>query len=490
MKLEEIVDYIEYVKYKPDKIQIVLQGETIDIMPDFVAEVFIEYDYETLYAPILTLTLALSQEEYRKIVVEKDTVKFIVSINKFYYDDKGEYLYSDNFINGTFCTHMLDETPIMEKDILDMTKDINAITSSVGADGENKDGRSPMDMKDVYDFALFNENNVFSGNNDVNITVKSGTITDVIVYVLTQAGIGNLLMSPTDNNATITNTIFPLMNTVEFLNYLQANKGIYNNGILFFMDFNLNYLIDKNCYCTAWRPNEFKITNVYVLSQKSEYAPIVGQYIDGETKENNIFTNSESIDIVNRSVVNNVTFGNKKVLLNAKSNNVSYIDESLKQRGSSITTIEVEKLYNSYAKNEHKMRLIENEYDVNIILKDIDFELLSPNKCFKLIFQNSNVNDSHGGTYRISKANIVLTKMGNELDSYIICEFKKQNNYSNEFNAEDRFEDWWTEPDLPAPDYDYGFDFDYGFDDDYSNNGGFDFNYGWMDDDWYRNNGE
>jgi hypothetical protein len=291
MKLEETVDYMEYVKYKPEKIQVVLQGETLEIMPDFVTEVFIEYDYETLYAPILTLTMALSQEEYRKIVLEKETVKFIISINKYYYDDKGEFLYNTNFLNGTFCTHMMDETPMLEKDLLDMTRDSNAITNSTNANGEPNDGRSPMDMKDVYDFALFNESNVRSGNSDVNITIKSATVTDAIVYALSQAGIGNLLMTPPDNNSNISNMIFPLMNTVEFLNYLQANKGIYNNGILFFMDFNLNYLIDKNCYCTAWRPNEYKITNIYILSQKSEYSPIVGQYIDGETKENNIFTN-------------------------------------------------------------------------------------------------------------------------------------------------------------------------------------------------------
>ena len=475
MKLEEIVDYIEYVKYKPETINIVLQEETIEIMPDFVSEVLIEYDYDNLYAPIMTLTMALSQKEYRNIVIEKDTVKFIVKINKYFYDDKGELLYSENFINGTFCTHMLDETPIMEKDLHDMTKDVNQVT-----DSEEVDGRTPMDMKDVYDFALFMEENVRSGNTDINIAIESGPMTDVIVYGLTQAGIGNLLMSPVDNNATITNMMLPLMNTVEFLNYLQANKGIYELGLLFFMDFNLNFLIDKSAYCTAWRPNEYKITNVYILSQKSEYCPIVGQYIDNETEENNIFTNSESINIINRSVVNNVTFGNKKVLLNPKNDSVSYIDEGLKQRGESITTIEIDKQSNSYTKSEHAMRLIENEYDVNVILKDIDFELLSPNKCFKLIFQNTNVNDSYGGTYRISKCMVLLTKMGNELDSYLICEFKKQNEYSNEFGGEDKFEDWWINLDTGINNgFDFGFDF--GGNTNYGDTGGVDDLFSFLD---------
>lgn len=482
MKLEDIVDYIEYVKYKPETIQIVLQDETIDVMPDFVSEVFIEYDYDNLYAPVMTLTMALSQEEYRKIVLEKDTVQFIIKINKYFYDDKGNFLYSSNFVNGTFCTHMLDETPIMEKDLHDMTKLANSVEET-----EEKDGRTPMDMKDVYDFALFNENNVRSGNKDINICIESGAMTDTIVYALTQAGIGNLLMTPVDNNSTISNMVLPLMNTVEFLNYLQANKGIYNLGLLFFMDFNLNFLIDKNAYCTAWRPNEYKITNIYILSQKSEYCPIVGQYIDSETEENNVFTSSESINIVNRSVVNNVTFGNKKVLLNAKNDNVSYIDEGLKQRGESITTIEIEKQSNSYTKNEHKMRLIENEYDVNVIMKDIDFELLSPNKCFKLIFQNTDVNGAYGGTYRVSKSMVVLTKMGNELDSYLICEFKKQNNYSNEFGADDKFEDWWINSNDAfsgnfESNYDFGFDSGYNYNDNtnYGDDGGVDSFLDWL----------
>ena len=438
MKLEEVVEQIEYVRYKIDKLQVILSSETIDIQPEFVSEMMVDYDYDNLYAPVLTITIALSQIEYRKIVQDKENVKFIVKLDKVFYDDSNTFLYSSNFINETFCTHIFDENPIMEEDLIQMTQEINQ-------QDDADENRSPMDMKDVYDFALFIEKNVKSGNTDINITLKSGNITDVIVHALQSAGLNKVLMSPTDNNSSISNKIFPLMNTVEFFNYLQDNVGIYNRGVLFFMDYNLNFFIDKNAYCTAWRPNEYKITNMYVLSQKSQYNPIVGQYIDDEAKENNVFTNTESINITNRSVVNNVTIGNKKVLLNPKSGSISYIDEDLKQRGASITNIEIQKEKNTYSKNEHKLKLIENEFDINIILKDIDLELLSPNKCFKLIFQNTTLNDSHGGTYRLSKCLCVLTKMGDELDSYIICDLKKHNNYSNEFGGEDRFEDWWTE---------------------------------------------
>ena len=104
--------------------------------------------------------------------------------------------------------------------------------------------------------------------------------------------------------------------------------------------------------------------------------------------------------------------------------------------------IELQKHDNKYARNSRTLRLIENEYDVNIIMKDIDLELLSPNKCFKLIFQDTKLNEKYGGTYRIAKTLSTLTKLGEELDSTVICNFKKQNNNVNEFGDEYRFDDW------------------------------------------------
>ena len=464
MKLEEISEKIEYVKYKISKLVAVTSSENIDIKPEFVSELLVEYDYDNLYAPVMTLSIALTQVEYRKIVLDKANVKFIIQIDKHHYDDTNTFLYKDTFINDTFCSHITDETPIMEEKLLEITKQVNG--------KDDIEDREPTDMKDVYDFALFIESDVQSGNSDVNMLVKSGNMTDVIAYVLQSAGLSNVLMTPPDNNASITNIVFPLMNVIEFFNYLQSNIGIYKNGLSFFMDYNTNYFIDKSAYCSAWRPNEYKITNFYVLSQKSQYNTIIGQYVDDEKRENNIFTNSEATNIVNKSVVNNPTFGNKKVLLQPKQNSINYIDPKLKQRGGSITSIEIQKKYNSYTSAEYKMRLIENEFDIDVVVKDIDIELLSPNKCFKMIFQTSDLNDNYGGTYRISHTTIVMTKMGDELDSYIICEMKKQNNYANEFGGEDNFDDWFTEAlnkpvTLPDNSVDDGYSYDN------NNNGGF-----------------
>lgn len=434
MELNELLKYVEYVKYKIESLSIVLKSETLNIQPAFVSEVLLEYDYDQLCTPILILSVALTQVEYRKIVQEKDTVKFIVKLNKMYYNDAREFLYYKTFFNQTFCTHILDENPIMEQDILNKTK---------AANNTDDTSRNPMDMRDIYDFALFIEEHIDAGNKEINMAIESGKMNDILAYVLNFAGFNkNVLMSPSNNTSKITNLLCPIMNTVKTINYLQEIKGIYNSGLLFFMDFNTIYLIDKSAYCSAWRPKEYTVTNIYIFSQKSEYNVVVGQMIDNDEEKNNLFTNTDSTDIQNKSVLNNVVYGNKMVLINAKTGTVNYIDENLKQRGDSHAHIELQKHDNKYARNSRTLRLIENEYDVNIIMKDIDLELLSPNKCFKLIFQDTKLNEKYGGTYRIAKTLSTLTKLGEELDSTVICNFKKQNNNVNEFGDEYRFDDW------------------------------------------------
>ena len=235
MKIEEILDYIEFVKYQVSTVKIVLQGETLDILPEFVSEVMIEYDYDNLYSPIITIGIALTQEEYKKIVQQKDTVKFIVKIDENYYDSDRNLLHTGGFINETFCTHIIDENPIMEQDLVEMTRESN--------NNDDDNDRTPMDMRDICDFALFIEENVKSGNKDFNLVVKSASVNDIISYVLSNAGISNVLMTPADNKSKMSNMLFPIMNTVETFNYIQSIKGIYNKGLLFFMDFNRNYFI-------------------------------------------------------------------------------------------------------------------------------------------------------------------------------------------------------------------------------------------------------
>lgn len=434
MELNELLKYVEYVKYKVESLSIVLQSETIKIEPAFISEVLLEYDYDKLCTPIFILSVALTQIEYRKIVQEKDSVKFIVKLNKMFYNDSKEFLYYSTFFNKTFCTHILDENPIMEQELLNKTKEVNKTDDN---------SRNPMEMRDIYDFALFIEEYIDAGNKDINMAIESGKMNDILAYTLNFAGLNkNVLMSPSNNTDRITNLLCPVMNTIKTINYLQEIKGIYNSGLLFFMDFNTIYLIDKSAYCTAWKPKEYTVTNIYIFSQQSEYNVTVGQMIDDDEEKNNLFSNTDSTDIKNKSVLNNAVYGNKMVLINAKNGTVNCIDENLKQRGNSHSHIEIQKHNNDYARNSKKLRLIENEYDINIILKDIDVELLSPNKCFKLIFQSTKLNEQYGGTYRISKMLATLTKLGEELDSIVICNFKKHNNKVNEFGDEDRFEDW------------------------------------------------
>lgn len=436
MKLEEVKEFVEYVKYNVESIDIILENETIEFNPAFVYDILFEYNYDDLYAPIMSISLALTQEEYKKIVKEKDIVRFKVRMTKNHYNDEHELLRTSEFLNEILCTHILDETPLLEKEILSKTKANNNKDS-------DDDTRSPMDMRDIFDFALFKENNISSGHTDLNMAIKSASMNDLIVYVLTSAGLSNVLMTPSDNTSTISNMICPLMNTIDTINYLQSIKGIYNNGVMFFMDYNLIYFIDKNAYCTAWRKNEYKLTNIFILSQKSPFNTMIGQYINTDNENNNIFTNTDAININNKSLVNNVIAGNTTLLMNPKSNSVNMLDANLKQRGVSNVKLSIQKHTNKYATNEEKVRLRENEYNLDVILEDIDLDIISPNKCFKLIFQDTDLTENYGGTYRISRTIMSLTKMGNELDSHIIVSLKKQNNNVNEFGGGETFEDWY-----------------------------------------------
>lgn len=412
MEVSDIILYSNNIKYEPESVLIVLKKETITVDASFITELMIEKNYDNDYFPITRLSVLLKVDVYKKIVAEKDTVKIRLKLKKNLYDKNNKFIKYTIVFNELFCFFTDDETPLMDKDSLELARKV---------EGEN----SPTNYKEVYNFYLFKETEVTGCKNVIN-EVISGSIVDMAAFLFTKAGSKKVLMSPPDNTNSSNSLLIPALNVIQSFNYIEQKIGIYKKGMLLFFDYEHAYLIDKNYKCTAWKANEYKQTMIHVFNRNSQYTVTNGSYNYQKEKVTYLFTNTDSISMNNNSIVSNQLEGNKILLITPSENKSSTIVQSGSTRGTTNTKVMINKDTNSYLIESEKMRLTENNCTIQVSFINTDIDALTPNREFILKFEDLSINKTYGGKYRISSMLTLFKKDGNEFSSYTTCILKRQ----------------------------------------------------------------
>lgn len=412
MDISDIVLYSNNIKYEPEEVLIVLKKETIKVDPSFVIELMMEKNFDTDYFPVTKLSMMLKVDVYKKIISEKDTVKIRLKLRKNLYDKNNKFIKYSIIFNDLFCFFTDDETPLMEKESLELARKV---------EGEN----SPTNYKEVYGFYLFKENEVTGCKKIVN-EVISGSIVDMAAFLFNKVGTKKVLMTPPDNTSISNNVLIPALNVVQTFNYIEQKIGMYKKGMLLFFDYEHAYLIDKNYKCTAWKSNENKQTMIHIFNRNSQYTIANGSYVNQKEKTAILFTNTDSVKMNNNSIISNQLEGNKVVLITPSKNSNSTIIQGGSTRGDTNIKVIVNKDSNKYLVESEKTRLDEHNCTIQISFVDTDIETFTPNKEFVLKFEDLTINKKYGGKYRLASTLTIFKKDGKEFVSYTTCLLKRQ----------------------------------------------------------------
>lgn len=400
-------------KYKVENLDILFSdGSVENIESGMVSHLYIEKDFDSLYFPIINISVVMKDQLYDKINKENEQIKFRLKINKYVYDS------SDNFINyKSFCNDVF----ICFSDKKIVINDEDSVKTKENVESND----IPSNRANNRNFYLFKED-VIKCKETMNLSVTSATLSDLVIYMFNQCGIDKLLMSRLDNDSEVKNMLIPTGNLIECFNYLNEMKGFYNKGLLLYFDLDNAYFIDNSSKCTAWRRNEVRMTHMHISNQKNASSQLTGMFTNKDRKSYHIFANTDRIEITNQNILNDQIRGNNITIINNKSNNVNDIKTDTTQIGKANKNVVVIKENNKYMVNEIKERLKENECVLSIAFLGIDLDCLTPNKEFLLTYEDSKLNKKYGGGYRISKYTAAFKKDGDELVGSVECLFKKQ----------------------------------------------------------------
>lgn len=387
--------YMQY-RYVVSEFKAMMGSEIIEFDPGKIRDLSMEKDYEHDLFPILRIVVITTQARYRQILQNKDTVKFKFRLQKYsrmLHEPNTESMKSD-YINGTYVIFTDDKTPDLSENVVKL----KAKTDDV--EGEYL----PQDDYEA-EFYLFREDFVKNARTLCHGIMRCNLET-AVAWLCTKAGIDKLLMAKMDNRNSYNPLIIPEQSFIDCINFLDNWYGFYKNGSIIFFDFDAFYLLNYTSKTTTWKPGEVTEGIVFVLDETiSEEQYSIQLIRQGDTKHY-VTTGHNFVDVMDTTSVQDVLGGSNIEVIDASSSSVSTGSSGGKNTKIMRTS------QPTFETSIYSARMKTNKKVINVALGSIDLDIVSPNKKFNFVFENTKLNSTYGGWYKMMKIVTTFTKEG------------------------------------------------------------------------------
>lgn len=402
---------LETYKYNIQAIQLLLPDSSIINLDTIrVSDMELTRDYDNYFFPIFKFTIALSIDDYYTIIENKTDIKMRVRIQ--YRNSNKDY--SKLLFNEIFSVYIDNNTPDLNKELRERSNDVVS---------KSKNGNL-TDFGSSIELYLFREDYLNYNNTIINKIIKQGSMLDVITYLFYNSGIRkNVLLENFDNKNIYNEVLLPPMKLIQSLAYLENQFGFYNTYSTFFFDIDYIYLMSKKSGCNVWKKGDIKTVVFHIFSGATEYNFVNGSYYENNQYHINI--TKDSFIIESNSVSRNAIEGTNRLMINSIDGTVDDITQSSIQRGKGNYKVIVNKYDNKFLANAEKN---DNE-DSNILsiqLVDYDILNITPNKEYKVVFDDSALSKQYGGIYRLTSNISIFAKEGTEYTLKSSLELRKR----------------------------------------------------------------
>jgi hypothetical protein len=151
-----------------------------------------------------------------------------------------------------------------------------------------------------------------------------------------------------------------------------------------------------------------------------------GYFINKNRKQTHVFANTGRVEIRNTNITQNQLQGNKIRIINPKANSTQNVSAKSTSVGSKNDQLFSVKDGAEFTASNIQTYIEENECICNVVLVGIDSEVVSPNKEVMITYEDSELQKTYGGNYRISRVLTTLTKDASELVGEVQVLLKKQ----------------------------------------------------------------
>lgn len=409
--------------YKAQNVTLRIPGEGNTSIPvERVKGIQIIEEYEQNVFPIFKLTLVLEPSVYYKILKNKEGVEFTVRVDRF-----SQRLGSDSqsnrrpYINGRFQLIMNDNTEDLQYS-QKLTANASSYSSSIASDVNDL-----QKVDNTVDFFLYKTDSVDgTKSKNTNVILKDATVTDAMSYLATRAGLKDVLMTTPQNQTKYEQILIPPCTTLKAFQYLDTYYGMYKSGTMTYFGLDRTYILQYSGACTAWSEGENKSVNVVIpKADNVKHSSALGELDRGGDQQSYYVGDYNTLDISNVSVANNYISGNDSQVLDSYSGGVTTSQSNAVSKDKNFIRTMENRTENKYLGDMYTAQSAANSVVVSVNLQDENAADITPNKEFKIVFEDTKYTNQYKGQYMPTKVVHNFLNTGSSLSLNSSIELRK-----------------------------------------------------------------
>lgn len=404
--------------YKIESVTMILPNNNkVTIEPTKVESFALIKDFTNNYLPIFRLSTMLSSYQVYNIINNKDTVRFHIRITEYKYDYEKNILKKQSFIDDLFCTIIEEETPNLDKKIIENAKNTS---DSIGTESLN-------DFGSYMELYLFRESDLNAIKNVNNVVISNSNMLTVCTYLLSSAGVKKMLMTPLNNTRSYSQILIPPYTLVGALRFLEQNYGFYHTYSTIFFDYDTGYMLSHKMPCNTFRRGEVKRMSLYIGADDSSQTFYSGLI---EKSDNDILINitKNAASFTNSSLTKDQIQGTDVLTIDQTTGAINRNTSKSSNVGNRGVQVLVNKYNNPFMVSAEAYRTNESAISLSCNIKMCSVNHFTPNKEYNVILEDSQANKMYKGVYRLSYATHTFTRKGEEFEVSTIANFSRYTN--------------------------------------------------------------
>lgn len=403
MDLEKVK--LSLVKYNL-KMQLYIGSTLHEVPNELMFSMIITDDYEKYLFPYFEISIGVPNSVYRQMKLNNQNIKAMVLLQKGKFNqgvsvDTDKLVAFKNVFHQSFFVFFDDTTP-------ELTENEQKIVEK----SENKYGDITFVRLLLYQHSFYTTYDLV-----VNTCLSNVTLVDALTYVLNKCNIGNVLLSPPTNYNKFKQFIITPIPLKEQLDRICNTYTMHSSGTLIYFGFDRLYLIDKVPACTAFTPNEHKITYI-VTSTESQGTSQVGGCYENDIDRYGVL-NASNLNFRNQMEYTSKTMGTNIVSVDSEGTIKKNTDNL-----SSVTNVVIQEDGDKFSLSSMQQTIAESKRVLYVSFSNIDIVMMTPNKEFIVTIEGVSQQKRYNGKYRIVKAAHVFEKEGNYFSVKTTAEFR------------------------------------------------------------------
>lgn len=429
-------DYIQEYHYVTKAIDLHVKGQKpVSLSPRRLVGFSIEDDYEENIHPLFKVQLVMSDNLYYYILAHKNDCTLHLRIESYYITNKQ----TNDRMDKTYKAYQsayrkfIDETfdIIEDADDADMNRALKKSEAKSNFKKIIKEDEEffKKNSQNKIEFYLFK--NVDGGRRIVGEVLKNANITDAIAYLMTVAGRNDVYMTQPDNVKVYRQLLIPHTSVIKALRFLDTYYGIYRKGSMIWFGFKYTWILPYEAPCSVWRRREIK--NVSLMIPKGVGSIFSNKFgMMKRVKDNShiyVVGNGKTMGITNDSIANDYIKGNDIKVVDSYSGLVKTGKSKAKSKNNTNHyKVVINHTENRYIDSMYISQTQAKSTVVKIRLANIDANAFTPNKCYSLIFEDSEYRKKYSGRYIIAGITHTFTSEGDGFVVNSVAMFRKDYN--------------------------------------------------------------